>query len=170
MDLTDEKATADLIASLSGRRNIDIAVLTVGGFTMAGIPETSISDINKQVQLNFSTAYNIARPLFQQMKRQGHGRIFLVGSRPGMDMHRSKGMVAYGLSKSLVFRLAELMNEEAKDTDVVTQVIVPSTIDTPQNRKAMPDADTSKWVKPETIADEVFKAIKEIKEDRLLIF
>ena len=61
-------------------------------------------------------------------------------------MKNSKGMVAYGLGKSLIFRLAELMNEEAKGTNIVTSVIVPSTIDTPQNRATMPDADFNKWV------------------------
>ena len=66
------------------------------------------------------------------MLKQNSGRIFMVGSRPGIDMKNSKGMVAYGLAKSLIFRLAELMNDEAKGTDVVTSVIVPSTIDTPQ--------------------------------------
>ena len=68
-------------------------------------------------------------------------------------MHKSKGLVAYGLSKSLIFRLAELMNDEAKGTNVVTTVIVPSTIDTPQNRGATPKADFTKWVKAEDIAE-----------------
>ncbi|MDP4265191.1 MAG: SDR family oxidoreductase, partial [Bacteroidota bacterium] len=63
---------------------------------------------------------------------------------------------AYGMAKSLIFRLAELMNDEAKGHDVVTTVIVPSTIDTPQNRKSMPDADYNKWVKPEAIADIIY--------------
>jgi NAD(P)-dependent dehydrogenase (short-subunit alcohol dehydrogenase family) len=76
----------------------------------------------------------------------------MIGSRPGLDMKNSKGMLAYGLSKSLIFRLAELMNDEAKGQNVVTSVIVPSTIDTSQNRQAMPDADFTKWVKPEQIA------------------
>jgi NAD(P)-dependent dehydrogenase (short-subunit alcohol dehydrogenase family) len=67
-------------------------------------------------------------------------------------MKSSKGMVAYGLTKSLIFRLAELMNDEAKGQNVVTSVIVPSTIDTAQNRKAMPGADPRKWVKAEEIA------------------
>jgi len=62
-------------------------------------------------------------------------------------------MVAYSLAKSLIFRLADLMNEEAKGHNVVTSVVVPSTIDTPQNRKSMPDADPSKWVKAEAIAN-----------------
>ena len=77
----------------------------------------------------------------------------MIGSKPGIDMHNSKGMVAYGLSKSLIFRLAELFNDESKGTDVIAHVIVPSTIDTPQNRKSMPDADYSKWVKAEMIAE-----------------
>ena len=77
----------------------------------------------------------------------------MIGSRPGANMKNSKGMVAYGLGKSLIFHLAELMNEEAKGTNVVTNVIVPSTIDTPQNREAMPHADFNKWVTPEAIAD-----------------
>jgi NAD(P)-dependent dehydrogenase (short-subunit alcohol dehydrogenase family) len=87
------------------------------------------------------------------MIKQNKGRIFLVGSRPGLDTMNGRGMVAYSLGKSLIFRLAELMNDEAKGTNVVTSVVVPSTIDTPQNRKAMPDIDPANWVKAETIAD-----------------
>jgi hypothetical protein len=65
-------------------------------------------------------------------------------------------MIGYGLSKSLVFRLAELFNAEAKDLDVVTSVVVPSTIDTPQNRNSMPKADFKKWVTPAAIADIIY--------------
>lgn len=157
VDLMKEDAAqkfADLI--VAGHKTIDVAILTVGGFAMGNIADTKTSDIAKQYQLNFETAYNIARPVFVQMMKQGSGRIFLIGSRPGLDMKNSKGMVAYGLGKSLIFRLAELMNEEAKGTDVVVSVVVPSTIDTAQNRAAMPKADFSKWVKPEAIADIIY--------------
>jgi NAD(P)-dependent dehydrogenase (short-subunit alcohol dehydrogenase family) len=152
-DLMDEKAAEQMLQSLIEKKGgIDAAVLTVGGFAMGKIAETTTKDISKQIRLNFETAYNVARPVFVQMLKQGRGRIFLIGSKPGSDMRNSKGMVAYGLAKSLIFRLAELMNEEAKGTNVVTNVIAPSTIDTPQNRQSMPDADFSKWVKPEAIA------------------
>jgi short-subunit dehydrogenase len=56
---------------------------------------------------------------------------------------------------SLLFHLAEILNEEAKGTNVVTAVVVPSTIDTQANRNAMPNADASKWVKPEQIAQAI---------------
>jgi NAD(P)-dependent dehydrogenase (short-subunit alcohol dehydrogenase family) len=153
VDLTSEENAALFVDSVIKKyKKIDTAILTVGGFTMGKLADTSASDIYKQIQLNFETAYNIARPVFVQMLKQNAGRIFLVGSKPGMDANNSKGMTAYGLAKSLIFHLAGLMNEEAKGYDVVTNVIVPGTIDTPQNRKAMPDADFSNWVKPEAIA------------------
>jgi NAD(P)-dependent dehydrogenase (short-subunit alcohol dehydrogenase family) len=153
LDLTNEENCAAFVQTIiNSQEQLDVAVLTAGGFGMGNITDTKTSDLVKQLQLNVETAYNIARPVFTQMLKQGSGRIFLVGSRPGSDMTKSKGMVAYGMSKSLLFRLAELMNDEAKSTDVVTTVVVPSTIDTIQNRKQMPDSDYKKWVKPEAIA------------------
>lgn len=158
VDLMSESDSATFIESvISKHKTIDAAILTVGGFAMNKIADTSTADILKQYKLNFETAYNIARPVFTQMMKQNNGRIFLVGSRPGLDVSKhGKGMVAYSLAKSLIFRLAELMNAEAKDQHVVTSVIVPSTIDTPQNRKAMPDANFDSWVKPEEIANAIY--------------
>ena len=156
-DLMNEEAAQKFVDSvISKHGSIDAVILTVGGFAMGKVAETKTTDINKQFKLNFETAYNVARPVFVQMMKQSNGRIFMIGSRPGSDMKSSKGMVAYGLAKSLIFRLAELMNDEAKGHNVVTSVVVPSTIDTPQNRASMPDADFSKWVKPEAIADVIY--------------
>lgn len=157
VDLMSEDDAAKFINDIVSKYgSVDAAVLTVGGFAMGSVAETKTSDITKQYKLNFETAYNTARPIFLQMLKQNTGRIFIIGSRPGMNAIHSKGMVAYGLAKSLIFRLAELMNDEAKGTNVVTSVIVPSTIDTPQNRQAMPKADPAKWVKPEAIADVIY--------------
>ena len=157
VDLNDESAAQQFVNGMVAKHNsIDVAVLTVGGFAMGTIAKTSTADIAKQYRLNFETAYNMARPVFNQMMQQGSGRIFLIGSRPGEDMKNSKGMIGYGLAKSLIFRLAELMNEEAKGKNIVTSVVVPSTIDTPQNRASMPDADFTKWVTPQAIAEVIY--------------
>jgi NAD(P)-dependent dehydrogenase (short-subunit alcohol dehydrogenase family) len=154
MDEADsEKFVTDVISKYG---SVDAAVLTVGGFAMGKMADTSSADIMKQYKLNFETAYHVARPVFAQMMKQNSGRIFIIGSKPGLSADNGKGMVAYGLAKSLIFRLAELMNGEAKGKNVVTNVVVPSTIDTPQNRKAMPDADPNKWVKPEDIANIIY--------------
>jgi len=157
VDLMNEDDAAKFIEEMISKYiSIDAAVLTVGGFAMGKIADTKTADIYKQYKLNFETAYNVARPLFVQMMKQKSGRIFIIGSRPGLNAKDGKGMIAYGLGKSLIFRLADLMNDEAKGTNVVTSVVVPSTIDTPQNRSSMPDADPSKWVKPEAIADIIY--------------
>lgn len=157
VDLLNEDDSAKFVESVITKYGrVDVAVLTVGSFALGTIAETKTSDIQKQYKLNFETTYNIARPVFGQMMKQNHGSIFIIGSKPGLEAKNGKGMVAYGLGKSLVFRLAELMNDEAKVHNVVTSVIVPGTIDTPQNRTAMPDANFDDWVKPQTLAEVIY--------------
>lgn len=157
VDLMNEADSAKFIEGIISKYgSIDAAVLTVGGFAMGSIADTSAADIMKQYKLNFETTYNVARPSFVQMMKQNNGRIFIIGSKPGLNATNGKGMVAYGLAKSLVIRLSEIMNVEAKGKNVVCSVVIPSTIDTPQNRKSMPDADFSAWVKPEDIASVIY--------------
>jgi NAD(P)-dependent dehydrogenase (short-subunit alcohol dehydrogenase family) len=154
VDLIHEDEAEKMVEGVISKYGaVDVAVLTVGGFAMGTVAETKIMDIQKQYALNFETTYNIARPVFVQMMKQDQGRIIIIGSKPGLDAQYGKGMVAYGLGKSLVFRLAELMNVEAGDHPVLTSVVVPGTIDTPQNRLAIPDANFDEWVKPETLAE-----------------
>ena len=156
IDLADEAATYEWVSSVIQQGAVDTAVLTVGGFAMGDIASTRSGNVQEQINLNFLTAYHVARPVFLQMKERGSGTIFLLGSQAGMAAEKNKGVTAYGLSKSLLFRLADLMNLEAAGTDVKVFVVVPSIIDTPQNRVAMPDADFSKWVTPAEIATRIF--------------
>lgn len=157
LDLLSEDKAAGFVQEIISKHNqIDAAVLTAGGFTMNDISKTHSSDIYAQYQLNFETAYNIARPVFLQMLEQNSGRLFLIGSQAGRNANNAKGVVAYSLSKSLLFRLAEIMNAEAKGKNVVVIVVVPSIIDTPENRKSMPDADFSTWQTPEQIAEVIY--------------
>jgi NAD(P)-dependent dehydrogenase (short-subunit alcohol dehydrogenase family) len=154
--MSEEDAQKFVQNTITKYGSLDAVVLTVGGFAMGKIADTTTADVYKQYKLNFETAYNVARPAFIQMMQQNSGRIFLIGSKPGLSAGNSMGMIAYGLGKSLIFRLAELMNAEAKGTNVVTSVVVPGTIDTLQNRKSMPAADFNTWVKPEVIADIIY--------------
>ena len=157
LDLMQEENCQKFVEGIVTKNKvIDVAVLTAGGFAMDDIVKTKTSDIVKQYQLNFETAYNIARPVFLQMIQQNSGRIFLIGSRQGLDILKGKGAVAYGFSKSLLFRLAEVMNEEAKGKNVAVSVIVPSTIDTPPNRESMSDAHFNNWVTASQIADVIY--------------
>lgn len=157
VDLGNENDSKKFVESIIAKHShIDAAVLTVGGFAKGSIDETSTNDIEKQFQLNFITTYNVARPVFSQMMKQENGRIFMIGSKPGISSKNGKDVVAYGLAKSLIFRLSELMNAEAKGKNIVTSVVVPSTIDTPPNRESMPDANFDNWVKAASIADVIY--------------
>lgn len=170
LDLLNEEQSGVFIRNVIKKyERIDTAVLTVGGFSKGKIDNTNASAIRRQYQLNFETAYHLARPVFSQMVKQGFGKIFFVGAKPGLQSSFSKGMVAYGLAKSLIFRLAEMMNDEATGSEVAAYVIVPGTIDTPQNRRAMPEADFSKWVTPATLAEIVYRHCSVTAPRELLI-
>jgi NAD(P)-dependent dehydrogenase (short-subunit alcohol dehydrogenase family) len=154
-DLTDEAAVNKVVAKIiSDHSTLDAALLLVGGFAAGNIQKTDGVVLKKMFALNFDTAYFVARPVFQQMIAQPKGgKIVLVGSRPALKPKDGKNTLAYALSKSLIFKLADFLNAEGSSKNVTTSVIVPSTIDTEVNRKAMPDKDFSTWVKPEEIAE-----------------
>ncbi|HKK10027.1 MAG TPA: SDR family NAD(P)-dependent oxidoreductase [Bacteroidales bacterium] len=153
VDLMDEEKTFKTIENAG---DFDGAVLTVGGFGMGSFENTSIKDVDKMYKLNFQTAYNSSRAAFKTLKAKGKkGQIVLIGARPALDVKAASGVVAYAFSKRLVQYLSDIINEESDKTGITSSVIMPSLIDTPPNRKAMPDADFEKWVKPETIANNI---------------
>ena len=142
VDLTDETAVRSLISWLiQTYKGIDAALLLAGGYVSGGMGGATGNEVKTMFAVNFETAYNVARPLYGHMCGRGKGRIVLMGARPALEPSAAKTAVAYALSKSLLFKLAEILNADAGDKDVVTHVVVPSTIDTPNNRKLMPDAD-----------------------------
>lgn len=154
VNLASETETASFVNStIEKYKTIDGAFLLVGGFAMGNIYQTKSDDIKKQIALNFDTAYHVARPLFQHMIDNNSGSIILIGSRPAINTIDGKNLIAYALSKSLLFKLSDYLNEEAKGMNVRSTVVVPSTLDTPLNRKNMPDANADNWVKPEALAD-----------------
>lgn len=161
-DLTREEDVTKLMSSIiSEHKAIHAALLLAGGYMYGNIEKAGTGTVKQVIALNFETAYNVARPVFQQMMQQSGGRIILVGARPAIDASHGKQSMAYALSKSLIFSLANLLNAEGADKNVVTSVIVPSTIDTPANRASMPKADFSSWVKPEAIAESIAFIVSE---------
>jgi NAD(P)-dependent dehydrogenase (short-subunit alcohol dehydrogenase family) len=156
-DLTNEVDVNEVVAKIIDAHGIiDAALLLVGGFAPGNIHATDGAALRSQMSVNFETAYFTARPLFQHMIKQNSGRIVLVASKTALLSHVGKDFVAYSLSKFLLTKLAELLNAEGNSKNVVCSVIAPSTIDTEINRKSMPKADFSKWVKPSEIAESVY--------------
>jgi len=153
VDLTSDEAVTQLVADIVERfGRIDGVVNTVGMFR-AGSPvqEEPPETWELLMRVNLMPAILVARAAIPTMHRQGNGRIVNIASRAAWA--GAANMAAYSASKAALLRLTESLAEEVRGQDITVNCVVPGTIDTPQNRQAMPDADTRSWVTPEAIAD-----------------
>ncbi len=154
VDLTESTACAALVEQVLQRfGRIDGLVNTVGTFAMAGIDEANPAQWEFLFKVNLSTTLNMCRAAVPPMRGAGRGSIVNVGA--GAALKASAGMSAYAASKSAVLRLTESLADELKSHGVRANSVLPSTIDTPQNRAAMPKADVGKWVTPAQVAEVV---------------
>jgi NAD(P)-dependent dehydrogenase (short-subunit alcohol dehydrogenase family) len=152
VDVIDPAAVDEVVqATLHRFGKIDILVNTVGGYR-AGTPvhETPIETWDFMMSLNARSAFVMSRAVLPAMLKQGRGKIINISA--GSALKGGANSAAYAASKSAVARLTESMAEEYKRLGININAILPGTIDTPQNREAMPKADFSLWVKPEMIA------------------
>jgi len=153
VDLSEPASLAKLVAdALSRFGRIDALVHTVGAWR-GGKPvhEDDLANWDFLFNVNLRTTLLCCRAVIPQMLKQGRGKIITVASRDGFK--GSAGYAAYSASKSAVLRLAESLADELKASNINVNCILPSTIDTPQNRVAQPGADFTKWVEPAAIAD-----------------
>lgn len=154
VDLTDEGATQDFYAKAIERNGSLWGSLHIaGGFGMSKIRDLRKDDFMKQINMNLVTCFNTCKQAVAHMN-QG-GRIINIASRPGLEPRQGKGMIPYTVSKSGVASLTEALAAEVVDDDILVNAVAPSTIDTPANRQAMPDADFNKWPKPTEIANQI---------------
>lgn len=131
---------------------IDVLVNTVGGYR-AGSPlhETPVDTFDFMIDLNARTVFITTQCVTPHMLRQGYGKIIHLAARPGL--RGAANASAYSAGKAAVIRLVESASAELKDKGINVNCILPGTIDTPQNRQAMPDADYDRWVAPESLAN-----------------
>jgi|TARA_R110002049_G_scaffold98012_1_gene238679 NAD(P)-dependent dehydrogenase (short-subunit alcohol dehydrogenase family) len=154
VNVTDEQSVKDFSKEYQVQYgSLECMALLVGGFAMGGIEETTSKDIEKMIQLNFFSAFNMVKHFIPLMRKANNGTFLFVGAKPALQPNEGKDVLAYALSKSLVIDLADFIANETADLKVRSHVFVPSIIDTPQNRAAMPDADFGDWVKTEEIAE-----------------
>jgi NAD(P)-dependent dehydrogenase (short-subunit alcohol dehydrogenase family) len=153
VDLSDPASLGKLMEQTLARfGRVDALVNTVGGYR-GGKPvqEADIADWDFLFNINVRTTLLCCRAVIPQMLKQGGGKIINVASRDGLN--GSAGYAAYSASKSAVLRLTESLSNELKGSNINVNCIMPGTIDTPQNRAAVPTGDFTKWVQPAAIAD-----------------
>ena len=132
-------------------RRLDVLVHTVGGFVGGlRVHETPVDAWDRMFVLNTRSAFLLARATVPVMLKQQSGRMIFVGARSALK--GGPRVAAYSASKAALLRLVESLAEELKAEGITVNCVLPGTMDTPQNRAAMPNADFSKWVKPEAVA------------------
>jgi NAD(P)-dependent dehydrogenase (short-subunit alcohol dehydrogenase family) len=151
-DLSMPQACRDVVEQVLREANrIDAVLHLMGGFA-GGQPIQNIDDAtwNSMISMNLSAAFYVFRAVLPALLAQGHGRLVAIGSRAGVEPGAS--LAAYNVSKAGLNALVKTAAAEVNGTGVTVNAVLPSTIDTPSNRQAMPQADFTKWVTPASIA------------------
>jgi len=151
---TPEGAQSAVQAVLDARGRLDGAVHLMGGFAMDGpLALTKVETWDRMMDMNARSAFLVFRAALaaQAATPVGLQRLIAVGSRAGVQA--SPGAVAYAVSKAALHALVVNVAAEVVDRGITVNAMLPGTIDTEANRAAMPKADFSKWVQPETIAE-----------------
>lgn len=151
-DLFDADRVGECIAlALERFGAIDALCNIAGGFEMGPlVHEIDDAGWNRMFSLNCRTLINASRAVVPHMIERGKGAIVNVGSTAAL--RGQPGMSAYGASKAVVMRLTESMSAELMSRGINVNCVLPSTLDTPENRAAMPKADPAKWVAPDDLA------------------
>jgi NAD(P)-dependent dehydrogenase (short-subunit alcohol dehydrogenase family) len=151
-ELSTGEAANKLVEQVVSRfGRIDVLAHLVGGFAGGKtIAETDDATFDSMLDLNLRIAFYVLRSVIPQMLRAGSGRIVAIASRAAEDP--GPGVGAYSASKAALVSLVRTVALENKDVGITANVILPGTIDTPANRKAMPGADIRTWVQPASIA------------------
>ena len=152
IDATDDASVREMVQKLIGAHaRIDILVNTVGAYA-GGLTlwETDPTIFSRMLDLNLRSGFILARNVVPLMLEQKSGAIVNVAAKAAFD--HGAGASAYAASKAAAVALMDSLAEDLKGTGVRVNSVLPSIIDTPANRRAMPNADFAKWPKPEDIA------------------
>lgn len=152
IDLTqppDVQKLADAVMARFGR--IDVLVNAAGGFRAGGpVHKMPLDTLDFMFNLNTRTVFIASQAVIPHMLAQGSGKIVNVAAKKGLE--GAKNQSAYSVSKSGVIRLTESMANELRASGINVNCVLPSVIDTPDNREGMPDANFDQWVTPESLA------------------
>jgi NAD(P)-dependent dehydrogenase (short-subunit alcohol dehydrogenase family) len=151
VDLMQAEPCVAAVAEIGSRfGRLDGVAHTVGGFEMAPFADSDAAMFERMFRLNLLTTANLFRAALAPMRAAGRGSLVAVGAMSGVKAPAQQH--AYAASKAGVLRLVESVAEEMKPQGIRANAVLPGTMDTPQNRAAMPDADPAAWVKPAEIA------------------
>ncbi|HJZ64696.1 MAG TPA: SDR family NAD(P)-dependent oxidoreductase [Candidatus Acidoferrum sp.] len=131
---------------------LDALIHILGGFAGGQtVDDTDDATWEQMRDLNLTSAFYVLRAAIPHLRKSGNGRIVAIGSLAAAEAHANLG--AYVTFKSALATLVKTVALEHKDAGLTANIVLPGTMDTPANRKAMPSADFSKWLQPKDVAD-----------------
>jgi NAD(P)-dependent dehydrogenase (short-subunit alcohol dehydrogenase family) len=162
--MVESEGEACVAQTLERYGRLDVLINTIGGYR-AGKPvhELDLATWDLMMNLNARSTLIMCKAAIPPMLRQGRGKIVNVAARAGLA--GSANHAAYAASKAAVMRLTESISAEVREKGINVNCLLPSTIDTPDNREAMPKANTTKWVKPESMAETILFLASEAARD-----
>jgi len=151
-DISSREAAKALLDQLAARfGKLDVLAHTVGGFAGGqSIAETDDATFLRMLEVNVNATFHLLGATLPLLRKTGNARIVAIGSRQALEPGANVG--AYSASKAAMVSLINTVALENKDRGITANVILPGTMDTPGNRKAMPNEDFSKWVQPAAVA------------------
>jgi NAD(P)-dependent dehydrogenase (short-subunit alcohol dehydrogenase family) len=150
-DVTDEASFGKFVQVVGERHGrVDGLVNAVGGFAGGDLVSTPLPEWERMMKLNLTSAVIACRAVLPGMIEARRGRIVNIASRAVLSPQG--GFIAYTVSKAAVITLTQALAQEVKPHGVAVNAVLPSTMDTPANRRAMPDADRSGWVSTDAVA------------------
>jgi len=154
-DVTDEQSVKNLVEkAIEKHERIDILLNIVGAYAGGNdIANTNESQWNLMMNVNLKSAFLCSKAVLPHMIKQNYGRIVNVSALTAVIKSRRVKSGGYAISKAGVKVLTETIAEEFRKYDINVNCVMPSTIDTPDNRSNFPKADFSKWVDPKDIAE-----------------
>jgi 3-oxoacyl-[acyl-carrier protein] reductase len=153
VDFTKSVEVNSTVKSIIDRyRRLDVLVHVVGAFAGGqSIAETDDATWEQMRDLNLTSAFYNLRAAIPHLRNSGSGRIVAIGSLTAIEPHAS--LAAYVTFKAALVMLVRTVALENRDAGLTANVVLPGTMDTPANRKAMPSADFSRWLQPNDVAD-----------------
>jgi len=158
VDLTEEPAVEKFYHLVSGKGPLWASIHAAGGFALGKITETKKTDFHNMMAMNTLTTFLCCREAVRPLRAtNGGGRIVNVAAKAAVAP--VGGMIPYIASKAAVVAITQSLAEEVAQENILVNAILPSIMDTPANRAAMPNADFSKWPKVEEIANTILMLI-----------
>ena len=153
-DVTDPAAMDTFVETVRREHGrIDALVAGVGGFAGGGLLDTDRETWDRMIAMNLTSTFTAARAVVPHLAGAGRGRVVAVASRAVVPP--APGFIAYTVAKAGVIAFVQALAAEVRPRGITVNAVLPSTMDTPANRSAMPDADRAGWVPVESVASAI---------------